>query len=600
MQKINSFLISFIYIFCCLSLLLVNSMRNVDFAHAWEVELHENPYLPETTIAVSKTDQNLIIIDNKEGFKIDKAFASIHGEIQGDKFLEGDLKTPEGVYFVTTKIKSKLDFEKYGSGAYVLNYPNPIDIIRQKTGHGIWIHSKGNPILGQVTEGCVAVDLQDLDILGDYLPKGRAVVIAEYIKRPAELESAFLDVPKQYKKESIINAEVELEENEEIIFSTALSDDLNNENPIPLSANIEEEFIELKPKARTLAYFTIKTAKALAGTLPVEEADTTLVLDENNFEQSENLLAYNSSSEDDVLLKSALIAQEAKQENNVNEEISTLQDSDFEVQENRYTEQSTTEISSQKQEDTIEQNDETFSAEWFVEETKAWNEAWQNKSESFFDFYDSTKYGLAQNQSFKEFVEQKKSLFTWLPWIQIVHGDIYAAEGNGYWVTWFEQLYRAPNTSSEGTRRLYWQKDKSGVYKIVAMEWIPSKIGLEDMYMASIQPEIEAIVENWKNSWLNADIEKYKTFYTSNAIQGSRKGDEIFIQKTELWSVKKPKSLVFDSLKIIPQGNKILVSMNQTYEDMTGYKDYGVKDIYFVLENETWRIEQEDWRKKRK
>lgn len=41
------------------------------------------------------------------------------------------------------KIASGLDFKEYGGIAYTLNYPNPVDKLRGKTGHGIWIHSKG-------------------------------------------------------------------------------------------------------------------------------------------------------------------------------------------------------------------------------------------------------------------------------------------------------------------------------------------------------------------------------------------------------------------------------------------------------------------------
>ncbi len=557
-------------------------------AFAWEVELHNNPYLPDNVIAVSKDDQNLIIIDNKDKFDITNAFPSIHGEIEGDKYVEGDLKTPEGVYFVTTKIKSTLDFEKYGSGAYVLNYPNPIDIIRKKTGHGIWIHSKGNPILGQVTQGCVAVDLDDFSFLGDYLPRGTAVVMARQIKRPAEWESAFLDVPKQYNAQKQILAQ-KAQEKEELQAQ---------ENTESLAAELQantEEFIALRPKARTLSYFTIQTAKAIAGTLPPE-------LKEEANNAQEMLVAYNThSNNSNTILSDAALAQSTKDiEKQSEHENALYQDADFQERTHRYEEPENPHTRPSEEVVEIEiVQDDSIEASWFVEQTKEWNKAWESRSDSFFDFYDPTKYGLAQSQSYQEFKKQKQNLFSWLPWIQIIHGEIFAAEGNGYWVTWFDQLYRAPNTLAEGTRRLYWQQDLEGNYKIVAMEWIPAKVNLEDNYLEEIKPIITALIEDWRMAWLNADIEKYRTFYLDNAVQDHRKGEEIFAQKSEIWQIKKPQTIDFSNTEIISEGNKIRIIMNQKYADSTGYSDFGVKELYFTLENDVWKISLETWKRKR-
>ena len=52
-------------------------------------------------------------------------------------------------------------------------------------------------------------------------------------------------------------------------------------------------------------------------------------------------------------------------------------------------------------------------------------------------------------------------------------------QGPGYWVTWSEQLYTASNLSTEGVRRLYWQPDEQGHFRIVGMEWTPRELGME-------------------------------------------------------------------------------------------------------------------------
>ena len=150
-------------------------------AYAWEARLPDTA-LGKSLVLVDKGKGEFFYLE-KNGEKVTQLhYPSIHGEVQGDKQVEGDLKTPEGVYFVRGKIQIPLDFEMYGNHAYALNYPNPVDKLKGKTGRGIWLHSKGNPIKGQVTQGCVAIDLADIKTLDDYLQTGTPVLIAESIK----------------------------------------------------------------------------------------------------------------------------------------------------------------------------------------------------------------------------------------------------------------------------------------------------------------------------------------------------------------------------------------------------------------------------------
>lgn len=112
------------------------------------------------------------------------------GQVQGDKQVRNDRKTPEGVYFVTGR-RTGLNFEEYGGIAYPLDYPNPVDRLRGKTGSGIWVHSKGRAIRPNETRGCVAVDLGHLAQLGPYLQKGTPVVIGQRVE--ANFDAASID-----------------------------------------------------------------------------------------------------------------------------------------------------------------------------------------------------------------------------------------------------------------------------------------------------------------------------------------------------------------------------------------------------------------------
>jgi len=79
------------------------------------------------------------------------------GKEMGDKMVEGDLKTPLGVYNFIRRIQH-LDPD-YGSLAITTNYPNFFDKMHGKTGYGIWIHGlPENDPSKTTTEGCIAME----------------------------------------------------------------------------------------------------------------------------------------------------------------------------------------------------------------------------------------------------------------------------------------------------------------------------------------------------------------------------------------------------------------------------------------------------------
>jgi hypothetical protein len=107
-----------------------------------------------------------------------------------------------------------------------------------------------------------------------------------------------------------------------------------------------------------------------------------------------------------------------------------------------------------------------------------WSSAWAARSRKMFDFYDPEAYTRAMPESFAAFRQNKERLFSTLQFIKIYNREIHVLEGPGYWITWAEQLYTASNLSTEGTRRLYWQKDGDNSFRIVGMEWIPRNMGM--------------------------------------------------------------------------------------------------------------------------
>ncbi|WP_253195133.1 L,D-transpeptidase [Hydrogenophaga sp. A37] len=85
-----------------------------------------------------------------------------------EKAVEGDKRTPLGVYYITSNLNPDNLPDLYGVGALPINYPNPLDVQRGKTGSGIWLH--GTPReqfvrAPQASDGCVVLSNPDLEKL---------------------------------------------------------------------------------------------------------------------------------------------------------------------------------------------------------------------------------------------------------------------------------------------------------------------------------------------------------------------------------------------------------------------------------------------------
>lgn len=97
-----------------------------------------------------------------------------------DKQVEGDKRTPIGVYHFTSFLNDDQLMDFYGLGAYPINYPNAIDLLDGKTGSGIWLHGlpknvAERPLLD--SDGCVVIDNDSLLQMSRYIKTGRTPII---------------------------------------------------------------------------------------------------------------------------------------------------------------------------------------------------------------------------------------------------------------------------------------------------------------------------------------------------------------------------------------------------------------------------------------
>ena len=187
---------SLVLLSLCIVFFMPSAAPGAETGSPWQARIAEHPAIPPYLIAVDKSRQELAFFERRSPLKLSRRFACTTGQAVGDKTLQGDLKTPEGIYFVGYRIGSGLDFIKYGHEAYTLNYPNPVDRLRKKTGYGIWIHGRGEPLVPLQTEGCVSMNNDDLALLGKVLVPGAPVALTgSYVYEPSvgpEDEATFI------------------------------------------------------------------------------------------------------------------------------------------------------------------------------------------------------------------------------------------------------------------------------------------------------------------------------------------------------------------------------------------------------------------------
>ncbi len=151
----------------------------------------QNDYLPSNilmmdskfahhVILVEKATHKLHLYENSSTFpRLIKTFSTATGKFKGDKSINGDHKTPEGIYTLYDFL-SKEELlrrhgkyaEIYGSGAFPMDYPNLIDEREGKSGGGIWLHSTDDDnriSKGLDSRGCVVVQNADLKEISQYI-----------------------------------------------------------------------------------------------------------------------------------------------------------------------------------------------------------------------------------------------------------------------------------------------------------------------------------------------------------------------------------------------------------------------------------------------
>ncbi len=150
----------------------------------------KNHQLPNLLVKLSPEQTHVVVVDtvqsrlyvyknadNKLQYVADY-YVTI-GKNGAGKQVQGDKRTPLGVYFAGKKLTQPLA-DMYGDGAYPLNYPNELDQHQNKNGYGIWLHGTPTNTYSRpprASDGCVVLSNPDLKTLAPILQSGQIPVI---------------------------------------------------------------------------------------------------------------------------------------------------------------------------------------------------------------------------------------------------------------------------------------------------------------------------------------------------------------------------------------------------------------------------------------
>jgi murein L,D-transpeptidase YafK len=133
------------------------------------------------------TKARLYVFENVRGEpRLVRHFYMTVGRNGIEKQVEGDKKTPVGVYVISDQIPRSRLTDFYGAGAFPLNYPNEWDQTVGRTGHGIWLHGVPSDTYNRpprASDGCVVLANPDIAEVAQYVQVGvTPVVISDRIE----------------------------------------------------------------------------------------------------------------------------------------------------------------------------------------------------------------------------------------------------------------------------------------------------------------------------------------------------------------------------------------------------------------------------------
>lgn len=612
----------------CLALLSLFVLLPIAaLADDWRAPMYDTG-LPGRVVAVDKSRQMFHLYERKSPLALKYTYPCTTGQVEGAKQAVNDLRTPEGVYFVEYKINSGLDFKEYGGIAYTLNYPNPVDKLRGKTGHGIWIHSKGFGLVP--TRGCIAIGLKEIEEVGPLLTPGTAVLLAgqvptesiplrddgtarhlrgrmdQWTRAWAGRSLRFFDFydPEAYSK-SMPESFSAFRANKERLFKRfSWLNIFNREVHVMEGPGYWVTWAEQFYRAPNLSTEGIRRLYWQRGK-------------NNQFHIVGMEWVPRNVGMQAAYLKGQLVAavenraSDAYSESPVAPPLSMPETPDEKTPTFAPARPVPVKAAAPRpvaatqdsQTAPPPQAPDEAALRRVAQRMEAWSAAWRERSPAFFEFYDQLRYGTLkdispQGDSFSALKADMTRRFR-APWIEVLQRPVSVGAQGLYVVTSAEQWLREPGRPpKQGLRRLYWMKPPGAsddAYRIVASLWEEGERGMQADYLETVIPAVTSMVEEWRAAWQAGDLPRYMAFYAPEAHQQGRNRKAIRQHKALLWSSAAPVLVNLSGLRVQTAPEGVRVDMAQTYRDVTGKGDKGIKTLLLRPMDDGWGIMRENW-----
>ena len=158
-----------------------------ELRHRWRSRTSQTPaergLVPANLVLSAPSEQYILAADAKESrlyvyenlgksYQLVADYFMTIGKEGMGKNKEGDTKTPEGVYYVTSYLPGEELPPRYGPGAFPINYPNEYDKQLRRTGYGIWIHGTEPENYNRVplaSDGCLSLSNDEFIAIQKYI-----------------------------------------------------------------------------------------------------------------------------------------------------------------------------------------------------------------------------------------------------------------------------------------------------------------------------------------------------------------------------------------------------------------------------------------------
>jgi murein L,D-transpeptidase YafK len=136
-------------------------------------------------VLVDLTASRFYVFENQAGVPVlVKDHYTSMGKKGARKYKRGDQRTPVGVYHITEYLPEPVLADRYGVGAFPINYPNDWDRKMGKTGGGIWLHGTSFATYSRppkASDGCVTLSNENFSEIRPLLDiKKTPVVITSH------------------------------------------------------------------------------------------------------------------------------------------------------------------------------------------------------------------------------------------------------------------------------------------------------------------------------------------------------------------------------------------------------------------------------------